>query len=122
MKLASSVDKYVFESMVNCKRTTLLQYLAKISGDLRREKTLFYKLDYATELNCENNKYIQDMVNFMLEVDAMAGDITKIDSFGVIEENAERKLVLVDYGINYETYWKHYTDNDDRYKPTSYIN
>ena len=41
----------------------------------------------------------------MRDTDAMPGDLCIINSWGVVTRGNKEHLVLIDYGINYETYW-----------------
>ena len=56
----------------------------------------------------------------MRDTDAMPGDLCIINSWGVVTRGNKEHLVLIDYGINYETYWNNY-NNDKKFMPTELI-
>lgn len=52
----------------------------------------------------DDNEFYYDIVNFMLDTDALAGDLTRISSFGEING----RLVLLDYGLDQENFQNSY--------------
>lgn len=46
----------------------------------------------------DNNEFTQNLINTALEMDLVAGDLTRISSYGIVNRGGENHLVLTDSG------------------------
>lgn len=94
------------------------KYMAYCSAICRKE--LVPDIDKSIIEMMNNNSFVQRVVKFMYYIDGMAGDLSSPWNWGVVSRNGVKNLVLIDYGITYETYYKYYNSNY-AYRPTRMI-
>lgn len=56
----------------------------------------------------EDDEFANTLADFMFETSAPAGDLSKVDSFGVVHRNGKNAIVLIDYGLSDKILRSHY--------------
>jgi hypothetical protein len=56
----------------------------------------------------EDNEFCYSMASMILDYDMPTGDLMRKNSYGVVEQNGEEDVVLVDFGLDNQTYYDYY--------------
>jgi len=114
MELARKAKLSDFKKILNVNFKLLMSYLTYKENLIKRGKKLaeLYsyipqeQIDYLDEI-----EEISDLVEFMVDSNSPVGDLSKLNSWGVVKRDGQEKLVLVDYGLTEETYKCYYCVN-----------
>jgi hypothetical protein len=58
--------------------------------------------------NFKELQIVKDLEQLILDNDLIGGDLTKINSWGVVNRDGKEHLVLIDFGANSQTYETYY--------------
>lgn len=121
VEVETAIDAKIsdFIELVGVEHEDFRRYLSYCSSKFRNERSP-YKLEDSHINKLNNNIFVQNVVKFMERIDAMAGDFGALHSWGVVERNGHKQLVLIDYGVTYDVYWTHY-DNRKCFRPTKLL-
>lgn len=60
----------------------------------------------------DENEFVQGMFNMMANYDLSAGDMGRISSYGEVMRDGQPDVVLIDYGLNDDTFSQYYSKNE----------
>ena len=113
MELARPVTPEIFKQIVGLDFDTYVSFIQRFHYDVRSRS-------YSNTLRDEfSQEFIDDIYNnydFVVTVldyiggyhDTFLGDLTKLDSYGVVKRNGEDKIVIIDYGLTDDLFKQHY--------------
>jgi len=57
----------------------------------------------------DNNQFVYDVLNYIGSYDdTFIGDLTKLDSYGIVKRNGSDRIVLIDFGLTDSLFKQHY--------------
>lgn len=84
---------------------------------LKNDSNSYKKLDEILE-SSNNNPLLEQMKNMCMDTDIVPGDFTRHSSWGVVENEEEKRLVIKDYGLNKENFNTYVRKDQKSPKPT----
>lgn len=120
MELARKANNNDFVSILGFDITSLLTYIKYVDmkvniGD--EKKAMFYynllnqENDNGPSFDIDffnNNLFAKELAAFMIDTKTPSHEITKANSYGVVNRNGKDSIVLVDYGLVGDVYTNHY--------------
>lgn len=108
MELAFKPKKSDFKRLWNIQFDKLTHYLHNKEQENRGKGGFFYiEPEIKEQLN--ENEHVQHLLSFMYDADSSAGDLVRINSWGLVRRIDGENLVLIDFGLTsdvYESYYK----------------
>lgn len=110
MEKASSIDNSEFEENTGLNFEKFVDYLAYIKRkiDPKKYMNIGNKIDCQIKETMINSEFVNKLVTFIKFNDIDIADLYKINTYGLVIRNEEKKLVLVDYGMTNEVGLKYY--------------
>lgn len=108
MELARKVTKNDFIRIVGVPIFEVWKYLTDIYAQNNRKKS-HYKLSPEIKEQLDENEFVQDLTEFMLQMGAQAGDFGRLNSYGLVKRDGHESIVLIDYGLTGEIYDNYYS-------------
>jgi ADP-Ribosyltransferase in polyvalent proteins len=111
MELARKVKKGDFKTLAGFNFDDLNTYLRNAEQQMKGRRPMF-SIDPEVKETMEQNEFVTELVNLMNSMDAPAGDMTRLNSYGIVKRNGHDTIVLIDFGLTNQVYSDYY----DRYK------
>lgn len=68
----------------------------------------FYNMTDAHREILNENQFTQTICEFMLNTDSPAGDLMRLNSYGIVNRNGEDIIVIIDFGLTNDIYNEYY--------------
>jgi hypothetical protein len=68
----------------------------------------FYNMTDAHKEILNENQFTQTICEFMLNTDSPAGDLMRLNSYGIVNRNGEDIIVIIDFGLTNDIYNEYY--------------
>lgn len=108
MELARKVTKNDFIRIVGVPIEEVWKYLTDIYAQNNRKKS-YFKPSPEIKEQLDENEFVQDLTEFMLQMGAQAGDFGRLNSYGLVKRDGHESIVLIDYGLTGEVYDNYYS-------------
>jgi hypothetical protein len=107
MELARKVKKSDFQRLEDINFDEFGKYLKnfELENDGKRP---FYGITDAHKEILNENQFTQSICEFMLNTDSPAGDLMRLNSYGLVTRNGEEIIVIIDFGLTNDIYNEYY--------------
>ncbi len=109
MELARKVSKADFQRIVGCDIYEMGKYLhnqyAKNNPSRRMQP---WSQDQAIVEEMYENEFVGSIMGFMFNIDAPAGDFSKLSTYGLVKREGHETIVMIDYGLTSKVYDNYY--------------
>jgi len=110
MELAKKVTKGIFQNHVGYDIYEVGVYLHNQYATNNPYKKLSkWNQDPQIKAGLDENEFTQSIMEFMLQVDAPAGDFGRLSSYGLVQRGGQDDIVLIDFGITSDVYDTYYS-------------
>ena len=109
MELALKVSYNDFKRLWGINFKDLWIYLENVYMSNRGKGRYKYSQDEKIKEQFDENENVQNLITYMIEVEALPGDLAKINSWGRVFREDGENLVLIDFGFTNEVYQSYYT-------------
>lgn len=107
MEVAFKPKKSDFTKLWNIKFDDLQFYLGNKREENRGRRGRWY-IDPEVKNRMNENEHVQLLLSFMYDSDATPGDLSKLNSWGLVRRQDGENLVLIDFGLTNEVYESYY--------------
>lgn len=107
MEIAIRAKKSDFKRLWGIDFTDLWGYLKKRYWENKGRQSMFH-IDQETVEELDENDNVQHLVSFMYDSNSSDGDLTKINSWGLVNRSDGEYVVLIDFGLNEDVYSTYY--------------
>jgi hypothetical protein len=107
MELARKVKKSDFMRLEGINFDEFGYYL-KNSEMENNGKRCIFAMDDETKEKFNENPFTQSILEFMLTVRSPAGDLMRLNSYGIVNRNGEDIIVIIDFGLTNDIYQTYY--------------
>jgi hypothetical protein len=83
-------------------------YFLRNETDFRSKTRSSLNIDKEKQERLKNSEFIKSLLDLVYSTEILCGDIGKISSWGKVTRDGEDRLVLVDFGVDKDTYSAHY--------------
>jgi hypothetical protein len=108
MELARKVSKKDFVRINGCTIDELNAYLRNFK-EINRGKRPIFTMDPEVKARLDENEFIGSIAEFMENIDALAGDFGRLNSYGLVQRNGQDDIVLIDFGLTNDVYQTYYS-------------
>lgn len=108
MELATRAKKDDFKRLWDADFEDVGKYLFNREAE-NRNGWQMYTLDPDVKDELDNNEYVGELVSFMFDSNNKAGDLTKLNSYGIVRRPMGEYLVVIDYGLNKDVWTSYYS-------------
>lgn len=110
MELARKVKASDFKNIVGYNFADIQKAIHNYgvdSGNVRRS----FKHDINKELvdDMWENEFMYELFSYIGNYGVPTGDLTRLNSYGVVKRNGQDKIVLIDYGLTHDVYSSYYS-------------
>lgn len=110
MERAIPINKYEFRRLTDFDIQDVAKYLINFQQESNSLKPS-YHLQKPLVDRLENNEFINYLKNFISDTDALAGDLGRLSSYGIVKRDGEDQLVLIDFGLTDSDHEKLYRES-----------
>jgi hypothetical protein len=114
MELARKVKKSDFKTLAGFNFDDLNTYLRNAEQQMKGRRPMF-SIDQNVQEAMEQNEFVVELVDLMNSMDAPAGDMTRLNSYGIVKRNGHDTIVLIDFGLTNDVYSDYYDRTKSRY-------
>lgn len=107
MELARKVKKSDFQRFEDINFDEFGKYLKNFELE-NNGKRPFYGITDAHKEILNENQFTQTICEFMLNTDSPAGDLMRLNSYGIVNRNGEDIIVIIDFGLTNDIYNEYY--------------
>jgi hypothetical protein len=107
MELARKVKPSDFKRLEGFEFKYLGPYLRNFQEENHGKKPI-YSIDPQQKEILNNNEFIGTIASFMLDADSPAGDLARLNSYGLVNREGHESIVIIDFGLTgdiYDTYY-----------------
>jgi len=108
MELARKVTKKDFLRLTECSIEDMDMYLRN-TYDINHGKRPIFTMDPQLKEALDENEFVSEIVDFMLNIDAPAGDFGRLSSYGIVQRGGQDDIVLIDFGLTNDVYQTYYS-------------
>lgn len=111
MELARKVKVADFKRVVGF---DFKQYAVAITNygnqvNAQKNRLKYDKLDKELIEQMWENEFVYDVFSFIGNYDLPVGDLTRLNSYGMVKRNGNDAIVIIDYGLTHEVYTSYYS-------------
>lgn len=114
MELARKVKKGDFKTLAGFNFDDLNTYLRNAEQQNKGRKPIF-GIDPEVQEALDENEFVTELKDLMNSMDAPAGDMTRLNSYGLVKRNGHDTIVLIDFGLTNDVYSDYYDRTKNRY-------
>ena len=107
MELARKVKKNDFKTLADFNFDDLDTYLRNTEQEMKGKKPIF-GIDQNVKEVMQENEFVIQLVDLMNAMDAPAGDMTRLNSYGIVKRDGHDTIVLIDFGLTNDVYSDYY--------------
>ena len=107
MELARKVKKSDFKTLAGFNFDDLNTYLRNAEQQIKGRRPIF-SIDPEIKKSMEQNEFVTELVDLMHSMDAPAGDMTRLNSYGLVKRDGHDTIVLIDFGLTNDVYSDYY--------------
>ncbi len=108
MELARKVTKKDFMRIAECSIEDMYTYLTNFDS-LNHGRPAIFRMDPQLKEALDENEFVQQIQDFMANIDAPAGDFGRLSSYGIVQRNGQDDIVLIDFGLTNDVYQTYYS-------------
>jgi hypothetical protein len=108
MELARKVKPSDFKRITGVDINTLGYYLRDREAENKGRRLWSKSLDPETEEALHDNEFVSAITDFMISMDSPAGDLARLNSYGLVHRDGGDAIVLIDFGLTHDIYQTHY--------------
>lgn len=108
MELARKVSKKDFQRLTDCTIDELNVYLRNFKEINNRRRPIF-NIDPEVKEMLDENEFVASIAEFMESIDAPAGDLGRLNSYGIVQRDGQDDIVLIDFGLTNDVYQTYYS-------------
>lgn len=108
MELAKKVKKSDFQRLEGINFDEFGKYLRNFEVTNKGRKP-FYDMTDAHKEILDENQFTQTICEFMLNTDSPAGDLMRLNSYGIVNRNGQDIIVIIDFGLTQDIYDEYYS-------------
>lgn len=113
MELARKVKKSDFNTLLGIDFESYGRYLSNFQEENKGKRAL-YTLDPKQLEILKENEFVNSVLSFMNDADSQAGDLGRLNSYGLVKREGTDSIVIIDFGLTGEIYSSYY-DTKSRY-------
>lgn len=110
MELAEKINIGKFRMITKFDISDIAKYLINFQ-DSNNGKGEKYHLQQPLLQRLHDDEFVQSLSDFVAGTDALAGDMGKLDSYGLVNRGGEQNIVLIDFGLNHQNFTALYREN-----------
>ena len=107
MELARKIKKSDFQKLEGINFDEFGKYLKNFELENNGRRPFYGMTDAHKEI-LDNNDFTQSICEFMQSVGSPAGDLMRLNSYGVVNRNGEDIIVIIDFGLTHDIYDEYY--------------
>jgi hypothetical protein len=107
MELARKVKKNDFKTLADFNFDDLDTYLRNTEQEMKGKKPIF-GIDQNVKEVMQENEFVIQLVDLMNAMGAPAGDMTRLNSYGIVKRDGHDTIVLIDFGLTNDVYSDYY--------------
>ena len=107
MELARKVKKSDFQRLEGINFDEFGRYLKNFEFE-NNGKRAFYGIDPQQKEILNENSFTQTICEFMSNTSSPAGDLMRMNSYGLVHRNGEEIIVIIDFGLTNDIYDEYY--------------
>jgi len=107
MEVAYRAKRSDFKRLWNINFDDLSIYLRN-AYDRNKGRRPTFGIDDEVKIQLDENENVQLLMYFMLDSFSSEGDLTKLNSWGLVKRDNVEHLVLIDFGLNEDVYTSYY--------------
>lgn len=107
MELAKKVTKGDFKRLIGFDFNILNLYLRNSEWEMKGQRGMF-GIDPEIKNILDENEFVTELKSLMDAMDAPAGDLTKLNSYGLVLRDGHPSIVLIDFGLTNQVYSDYY--------------
>jgi hypothetical protein len=107
MELARKVKKSDFKNLAGFNFDDLNIYL-RYTEEVNKGRRPIFGIDPELKAAMDENEFAIELVDLMFSMDAPAGDMTRLNSYGIVKRNGHDTIVLIDFGLTNDVYSDYY--------------
>jgi hypothetical protein len=108
MELARKVKKSDFQKLENINFDEYCKYLKNFEMANKGQRA-FYGITDAHKEILDENQFTQTICEFMVNTDSPAGDLMRLNSYGIVNRDGNDIIVLIDFGLTNDIYQEYYS-------------
>ena len=112
-ELARKVTPNQFKALTGVDIKILDRYLRWYADKFIKSTKYPTSIDPSLEDLSEQNEFVNEMIDYILNYGVPVGDLGRISSYGVINRGEGDRIVLIDYGLSEEVYSTHYARRNE---------
>lgn len=108
MELAKRVNANIFKNIVGFSFDDFTKAVYNYGLSLKNTSHSEMSIDKNLVAKMWENEFIYSIFNYIGDYDVPTGDLTRLNSYGLVKRGGEDTIVLIDYGLtsnNYEQYY-----------------
>lgn len=107
MELAKKVKKSDFSVIESINFDEFGKYLKNFELENNGKRPMYSMTDAHKEILNEN-PFTQTICEFMVNTSSPAGDLMRLNSYGIVNRNGEDIIVIIDFGLTHDIYDEYY--------------
>jgi hypothetical protein len=107
MEVAYRVKPNDFRRLWKINFKDLWVYLKNKNDENRSRRPMFH-IEPELKEQLDNNEYVARLVDFMMNSNSPAGDLSKMNSWGLVHRPEGDAIVLIDFGLTNNVYQSYY--------------
>jgi len=107
MELARKIKKNDFKRLEGIDFDEFGKYLKNFEMESNGRRGIF-NIDNETKEVLNENQFTQSICEFMQSVGSPAGDLMRLNSYGLVTRNGEEIIVIIDFGLTHDIYDEYY--------------
>jgi hypothetical protein len=92
-----------------------LNYYLRNAEQTEKGKRRFFYIEPEIEREFDGNEFVSELKELMLSMDAPAGDMTRLNSYGLVNRDGQDRIVLIDFGLTNDVYSDYYDRTKNKY-------
>jgi len=107
MELARKIKKSDFKRLEGFDFSEYGRYLTNFYQENRGGKAIF-GVDPKEEVILDESEFVNSVREFMINTDSPAGDLARLNSYGIVTREGSDSIVIIDFGLTGEVYSTYY--------------
>jgi len=109
MQLAQKCSIGKFKQIIGISFQEYSEYINYYHSEVLSKSRYKTTINDSLKETCENNEFVSAMIEFIGNYDLPVGDLKRISSYGIVKEDNNEIIVLIDFGLTDDVYNKHYS-------------
>ena len=107
MELARRVKASDFKKLYGFDFVSFGMYLRNKQAENKGQRSIF-GVEEDELIKIEDSDFVHEIVDFMMNADSPAGDLARLNSYGLVNREGKDVIVLIDFGLTGDIYSSYY--------------